>query len=109
MVRYIGFHAPDVQLRLIASNPETVEQPRQDHPDVEVVKANYFDQASLDVAIVGMPARQGPTSRFGSRSQVAARARRPCASCHTLVLNSFSLCDLLLHQFTDFVQVACIL
>lgn len=54
MARYLRFHAPSIRLRLIGSNPDKVEQLRQEHPGAEVVQANYFDQASLDAALAGI-------------------------------------------------------
>ncbi|MEK8080113.1 NmrA family NAD(P)-binding protein [Pseudomonas sp. XK-1] len=54
MARYLQFHAPQVRLRLIGSNADKVEILRENFPGVEVVQANYFDQASLDAAMVGM-------------------------------------------------------
>jgi uncharacterized protein YbjT (DUF2867 family) len=54
MARYLRFHAPHIGLRLIGSNPDKVEQLRQDYPDCEVVQANYFDPLSLDAAVAGV-------------------------------------------------------
>jgi uncharacterized protein YbjT (DUF2867 family) len=54
MARYLQFHAPQVRLRLIGSNADKVEILQENFPGVEVVQANYFDQASLDAAMVGM-------------------------------------------------------
>lgn len=54
MARYLRFHAPQIRLRLISSNPDRQEQLRQDFPDAEVVHADYFDGASLDAAVAGM-------------------------------------------------------
>ena len=54
MARFLRFHGPHIRLRLIGSNPDKVEQLREDHPDVEVVQANYFDQPGLDAAVAGM-------------------------------------------------------
>ena len=54
MARYLQFHAPQVRLRLIGSNADKVEILQENFPGVEVVQANYFDQASLDAAMAGM-------------------------------------------------------
>lgn len=54
MARWLRFHAPQVRLRLIGSNPEKVEQLREEYPDLEVVQANYFDPPSLDAAMAGI-------------------------------------------------------
>jgi hypothetical protein len=54
MATYLRFHAPQVHVRLIGSNADKVEILRENHPGVEVMQANYFDQASLDAAMAGM-------------------------------------------------------
>ena len=54
MARWLKFHAPQVRLRLIGSNPNKVERLREEYPGLEVVQANYFDQPSLDAAMAGI-------------------------------------------------------
>ena len=54
MARFLRFHAPHIRLRLISSSADKLGELRQQHPGAEVVLANYFDQSSLDAAMVGI-------------------------------------------------------
>jgi uncharacterized protein YbjT (DUF2867 family) len=54
MARFLRFHAPQLRLRLISSNPDKAEQLRADFPGTEVVVANYNDEASLAAALAGI-------------------------------------------------------
>jgi uncharacterized protein YbjT (DUF2867 family) len=54
MARYTRYHAPQVRLRLIGSNPDKAEQLRADFPGAEVAVANYRDPASLEAALAGI-------------------------------------------------------
>ncbi|WP_313802195.1 NmrA family NAD(P)-binding protein [Sphingobium sp.] len=54
MARWLSYHAPDISLRLITSNPQKVADLQKAFPAAEVMVANYYDQSSLVPAVRGM-------------------------------------------------------
>ncbi|MCW8378657.1 NAD(P)H-binding protein [Streptomyces justiciae] len=54
LARYLRHEAPHIQLRLVSSRPEGIDDLRRAHPYAEAVVANYFDLASLESAVEGM-------------------------------------------------------
>jgi uncharacterized protein YbjT (DUF2867 family) len=54
MAKFLRFAAPQIRLRLISSNRETVASLEQEFPDAGAAYASYFDPASLDVALANM-------------------------------------------------------
>jgi len=54
LARFIQREAPNIRLRLASSRPEGCEALRRDFPDAEVITANYYDLASMELAVKSM-------------------------------------------------------
>ncbi len=54
MAAWLRRHAPDVRVRLITSNPASVDALRNRHPGCEVVVGDYYDRSSLTKAVADM-------------------------------------------------------
>ncbi|MFE7277337.1 NAD(P)H-binding protein [Streptomyces phaeolivaceus] len=54
LAEFLHREAPQIQLRLVSSNPERVEALQRDFPKAEVVHADYFDLPSLESAVRGI-------------------------------------------------------
>jgi uncharacterized protein YbjT (DUF2867 family) len=84
MARHIRFNAPEVQLRLISSNPDKAEQLRADFPVAEVVVANYNDPASLEVALAGIEGLMVLTTQPMDERQAMTNLVKAVRQCGTL-------------------------
>jgi uncharacterized protein YbjT (DUF2867 family) len=84
MARYIRFTAPEVQLRLISSNPDKAEQLRADFPDTEVVVANYNDPASLETALASIEGLMVLTTQPMDERQAMTNLVNAVRQCGTL-------------------------
>ncbi|MGW0710036.1 NmrA family NAD(P)-binding protein [Streptomyces sp. NPDC002643] len=54
LAEFLRREAPQIQLRLVSSKPERVDDLRRGFPEAEVVVADYFDLPSLESAVQGI-------------------------------------------------------
>lgn len=84
MARFLRFHAPQVRLRLISSNPDKAEQLRADFPGAEAVVANYNDEASLAAALAGIEGLMVLTTQPMDERQAMTNLVQAVRRCGTL-------------------------
>ncbi|MPY56058.1 NAD(P)H-binding protein [Streptomyces spongiae] len=77
LAAFLHHQAPQIQLRLVSSNRQRLDDLRRDFPYAEAVYANYFDLSSLESAVQGMEgvfvvAPTGTDERLAMTNLVAA-------------------------------------
>lgn len=87
---FLHREAPQVQLRLATSNPSNYEVLRREHPNAQIVMADYFDLSSLERAVDGMEGvfvlTNSGTDKTKAMTNLVVLLRRAKRSVHVLRL-----------------------
>jgi uncharacterized protein YbjT (DUF2867 family) len=84
MAAYLSYHSPDIQLRLITSNPAKAAALASDFPQAEVAVASYFDPAGLVTALDGADAAFVVTPTGMDEAAAMGNLVKAVATCGTM-------------------------